>query len=185
MSEEIHADRRADLVSPWVSPVIVLRSSRIDSSKIWLIPAFVLKAQCLSLRDPIRIRVSWFARRNTSDKNARIDDATGSNRVGASGGKSCCRTIDLGSKIEVALSQPVDLVRPDLDLTLPPGDTEIGVMILFVGDRSDSVGECRGIVEIPEATGSSLLAFGYPATQSRVSFSECRHWIDRSDPGAY
>ena len=58
------------------------------------------------------------------------------------------RLIDFGSKDEVALSEPVDLVCPDLDLSFAPRQVDIGMMALVLGNGAGTVHEVESGLEI-------------------------------------
>jgi len=70
------------------------------------------------------------------------------------------RPVRLGRQVEVALGQAVHLVRPDLDLALSPGDVEVRVVALGLGDRPHLVGELQRPDEIRELIESLQVALG-------------------------
>src|SRR5258708_9048917 len=60
------------------------------------------------------------------------------------------QTIALGGQHEVATRQSVDLVRPDLDAHLAPGEMDVGVMTFLLGESPYPIGECKRGGEIGE-----------------------------------
>ena len=79
-------------------------------------------------------------------------------RLARRGCHGLVRPIRLGRQVEVALGQAVHLVRPDLDLALPPGDVEVGVVALGRGDRPHLVGKLQRPGEIRELIESLQVA---------------------------
>src|SRR5687767_6220553 len=55
------------------------------------------------------------------------------------GGNSLFQLVDLGGQDEIALHQPVDLVGPDGDLHLTPGEADIGMVALCFGDFANFI----------------------------------------------
>src|SRR5713226_6764307 len=60
------------------------------------------------------------------------------------------QTIDLRGQHEVAPRETVDLVRPDLDAHLSPGELDVRVVPFPFGDRTDAVGKGEGGGEVGE-----------------------------------
>jgi hypothetical protein len=56
----------------------------------------------------------------------------------------------VGRQDKVALSQTLNLVRPDLDLALPPGQIQIGMMALGLRDSPNLVRKCQQLREVLE-----------------------------------
>lgn len=55
-----------------------------------------------------------------------------------------------GGKNEIAFDQTVDLVGPDLQDHLPPGQVDIRVMTLFLRHLADALDELETVTEILE-----------------------------------
>src|SRR5690242_7810346 len=58
------------------------------------------------------------------------------------------RRVGLGGEDEVALDETVDLVRPDRELHLAPGEINVGVVPLLLGHLADAVGEVERLAKI-------------------------------------
>jgi hypothetical protein len=59
-------------------------------------------------------------------------------------------SVDFCRHYEVALGESVDFVRPESDLGLTPGQQNIGMMSLLLGDRTDPIHEVQSLLEIRE-----------------------------------
>src|SRR5438876_3344839 len=61
------------------------------------------------------------------------------------------RPIGPGGEDEVALGQAIDLVSPDGQPDLPPGQIDVGVVPLLLGEVPDPIGEVERFAEVLEA----------------------------------
>src|SRR2546423_5071638 len=60
------------------------------------------------------------------------------------------RFVNLRREDEVALAEAPDGVREDLDLRVPPAETDVGVVAFPFGDRADAVDEGERVGEVRE-----------------------------------
>ena len=67
---------------------------------------------------------------------------------GSRGG--CGEGRDFGGEDEVAFRQTLDFMGPDLQFNPAPGEENIGMMPLFLGDLADAVGESERLGEVFE-----------------------------------
>jgi hypothetical protein len=63
--------------------------------------------------------------------------------------------VDLSGHDEVALGQAVDLVGPERDLGLTPGQQNVGMMALFLSQRAHAVHEVERILEVGKSESAS------------------------------
>src|SRR5215468_12329576 len=61
--------------------------------------------------------------------------------------------VALGGENKIAFGQALDLVRPDRHPDAAPGEREIGVMVLLLGDRTDAVDQRQRASEVLDAVG--------------------------------
>src|SRR5712692_1152238 len=58
--------------------------------------------------------------------------------------------IDLGCKDEIAFGQPIDLVGPERDPDFPPGEIDIWMMTLLLGQVPHHPGKLQRLPKVPE-----------------------------------
>ena len=81
------------------------------------------------------------------------------------------RTVGLRGEKEIALGETLNLVSPDLHDTARPGNMQVRVVILGLGDLRDPVGEIHGIDKVAKAElPFEVTCFVQPPT--RVQFGQ-------------
>src|SRR5687768_7182848 len=78
----------------------------------------------------------------------RVPAVAPSRRRGRRRSRPSGQPVGLRREDEVALGQAVDLVRPDLDQYLAPGEVEVGVVVLLLGQLAHAGGEVERLPEV-------------------------------------
>ena len=73
--------------------------------------------------------------------------------------KFVSQRVDFGREDEIAFGQAVDLMGMDGDGHAPPGQFDIGMMALFLGQRADLVDERQRLDEIFELPDAAEMMF--------------------------
>src|SRR5262249_232709 len=90
-------------------------------------------------------------------RNPRLHTSSETERHESHG--SALQLIDLRGQNKVALREPVDLVRPNGDFRAPPGEQNVGMMSLLLGDGAQRVDEIEGLPKIGKCETSRQVVF--------------------------
>src|SRR5438093_12025724 len=107
-----------------------------------------------------------------AERNPRRPHAAIITSGGSEGFKGPAR---LGRHVKIAFGQAVNLVGPELDLALPPGQVQVRVMSLRLSDRSNLVDESQRLGEILERVEPFKMAvlIQLPAALQLLQHSFC------------
>ncbi len=83
----------------------------------------------------------------------RVRGTTRSRKKGVCMESGLGELVDLGSHDEVALGEAVNLVRPDGNFDFSPGEEDVRMMTLLLGELADAVHKGEGAAKVGELEG--------------------------------